>query len=53
MESFDHDPGRARPASGTPDAADGAATLAGDRQLGAHARRCWLPSTGACSRTGR
>jgi hypothetical protein len=42
MGTTDHDPGRARPASGTPpDTAEGAATpaagVADDRQLGAHA----------------
>jgi hypothetical protein len=41
MEPTDHDPSRARPASGAPDTADGAATLAADatndRQLGPYA----------------
>jgi hypothetical protein len=41
METTGHDPSRARPASGTSDTADGAATLAageaGGRQLGPHA----------------
>jgi hypothetical protein len=41
MEPTDHDPRRARPPSGAPDTADGAATLAagvaGDRPLGPHA----------------
>jgi hypothetical protein len=41
METADHDPGRARSASGEPDTGDSAATratgVAGDRELGAHA----------------
>ena len=41
MEPTDHDPRRARPASGAPDTADGAATpaagVASDRPLGPHA----------------
>ncbi|HET6751148.1 MAG TPA: hypothetical protein VFL71_18005, partial [Actinomycetes bacterium] len=41
MEPTDHDPRRARPASGAPDTADDAATpaasVAGDHPLGPHA----------------